>query len=329
MAILIGHSSIDEHGNGTGGTAGDQTGKEVCTRTWYYGQWQYVLRCKDEIKAEKMASACEKGCANDNIGYDMSQRNTLYTYAKSVNYDLSQIKTPCECDCSSFMTICALAAGINITYGSNAPTTSTMKSIFSATGEFDVLTDTKYLTTDAYLKRGDILVKAGNHTVMALGNGSSVTSVTTTTSGSSSNTIAVNATYKVYAGGKWYPEVQNLNDYAGDAKNAIRGVAIKVDKGSIKYRVHIKGGSWYPYVTGYNTSDIVNGYAGDCKKDIDAIEVYYITPSGYTFKKAKYRVAPIGCNYYEWQYDNETENGQDGYAGLFGKTFGKFQLVIE
>lgn len=171
MAVKIGHASIDENGKISGGTAGDQTGKEVCIRTWYSKPWSFVLRCKDTIKAEKMAIACEQGCANNQIGYNQYKRNTLYTQAKIVNYDLSKITTACECDCSSFMTVCALAAGIKITYGTNAPTTSTMKTVFSATGEFDILTDSKYLSNDTYLKRGDILVKAGSHTAMVLENG--------------------------------------------------------------------------------------------------------------------------------------------------------------
>ena len=172
MAILIGHASIDENGKAKGGKAGDQTQREVCAREWYSKPWEFVLRCKDHAKAEKMAVACERGCSNDNIGYDQNQRNTLNTQAKTVNYDLSKIQTPCECDCSSFMAVCVQATGIDIPYISgNAPTTSTMKTVFLSTGEFDVLTDSKYLTSDNYLKRGDILVKSGSHTVMALENG--------------------------------------------------------------------------------------------------------------------------------------------------------------
>lgn len=148
-------------------------------------------------------------------------------------------------------------------------------------------------------------------------------------SGNNTSTLSVNATYMVYAGGKWYSAVRNLEDYAGDGKNAIRGVAIKVDKGSVKYRVHIRGGNWYSYVSGFNTSDGNNGYAGDKRNDIDAIEVYYTTPTGYQYKKAKYRLAPIGRDYYSWQTDNDKGNGMDGYAGNFGTSFGKFQLYIE
>lgn len=186
MAILIGHASIDENGKAKGGTAGDQTGKEVCTRTWYSKPWSLVLRCKDSSIAEKMAIACEAGCANNNVGYDQNQRNTFHTQAKAVGYDLSKVTVKCETDCSAFMTLCAIAAGVAaLEYSGNAPTTSTMKSKFVATGLFDVLTDSKYLTSDKYLKRGDILVKPGSHTVMALQNGSGVTQAMAQTSTSS------------------------------------------------------------------------------------------------------------------------------------------------
>ena len=63
---------------------------------------------------------------------------------------------------------------------------------------------------------------------------------------------------------------------------------------------------------------------------IDAIQVYFYTPDDIRpYQKAKYRVAPVGGGYYAFQYDSETTNGQDGYAGLFGKAIGKFQLTIE
>ena len=35
MSVMIGHASIDENGKARGGVAGDQTKREVCTRTWY------------------------------------------------------------------------------------------------------------------------------------------------------------------------------------------------------------------------------------------------------------------------------------------------------
>ena len=122
----------------------------------------------------------------------------------------------------------------------------------------------------------------------------------------------------------WLPEVKNLEDYAGYKDDPIVGVAIRVDKGSIKYKVHVKGEGWLPYVTGYNINDFMNGFAGN-NQIIDVIEVYYYTPNDIRpFKKAKYRV-----NDYAWQYDNETSNNQDGYAGVMGVSATKFQITIE
>lgn len=40
------HASINEFGEITGGQSGDQTGKEICTRTYYNKPWTYVLRYK-------------------------------------------------------------------------------------------------------------------------------------------------------------------------------------------------------------------------------------------------------------------------------------------
>lgn len=134
--------------------------------------------------------------------------------------------------------------------------------------------------------------------------------------------------YRVRAGGKWYPAVKNLDDYAGKPGVPITDVAIKASKGSVKYRVHVKGGEWLPYVTGYDIRDAKNGYAGDGKV-IDAIEAYYYTPDGIKpYRKAKYRVSPLNGSYWPWQYDNETTDGQDGYAGTFGKPIDRLQIAI-
>lgn len=134
--------------------------------------------------------------------------------------------------------------------------------------------------------------------------------------------------YRAYANGCWYSEVKDLQDYAGDSIHAIKGIAVKVDSGNVKYRVRTTSGRWYPYVTGYNVNDDQNGYAGDLRNDIDEVEIVYETFAGVS-KKAKYRVAPVGKNYYPWQYNNETGNGQDGYAGTARVPIGKIQIVLE
>ena len=170
--MRIGHSSCTENRGSVGGKAGDQTTKEVCIREYYSNNWDCMLRPKDPVKAETMARECEKACLNENVGYSQDTRNTLRTQAQKVNFDLSKVGL-CNCDCSSFMSVCAECAGIAIPYKyGNAPTTSSMKIDFLSTGEFDLYTDKIYLNSPNFLKRGDILVKTGSHTVMILENGS-------------------------------------------------------------------------------------------------------------------------------------------------------------
>ena len=134
--------------------------------------------------------------------------------------------------------------------------------------------------------------------------------------------ITPDVIYCVRTGGKWLPTVKNLEDFAGIKGKAITDIAIKATSGSIKYRVHIKGGRWLPYVTGFNIYDDKNGYAGN-GKPIDAIEVIFEGD-----KVANYRVSPIKKNYYSWQKDNQVGGGQDGYAGLFGKLIDRVQIEI-
>ena len=173
MSVRIGHASLNEHGKISGGKAGDQTGKEVCIRNWYKRDWSVMLRPKNADLAEKSAQACEAGCQNNLIGYSQANRNSLHACAQRVAYNLAKVNNYCETDCSAFMTICAIAGGArNLEYTTNAPTTSTMRKAFAKSGLYEVHTESKYLTSDKHLKRGDILVAEGKHTVMVLDNGS-------------------------------------------------------------------------------------------------------------------------------------------------------------
>lgn len=177
MSILIGHAAGDENGRAHAGQSGDQSGKEVCVRSWYAGGWNVVLRPVSETVAETMAAACEALCRGNLVGYDQWQRNSLWDELERVGWDPAGLTVKCETDCSAFMTACARAAGIDIPrvrLGSgqlNAPVTSTMRRAFSSTGAFEVLTDKKYLTSDGWLRRGDVLVRESGHTAMALGSG--------------------------------------------------------------------------------------------------------------------------------------------------------------
>lgn len=171
MAVKIGHASLDEHGKIAGGNAGDNTGKEVCTRNWWAYGWNKVIRAKDPKVAEKIAKAMEMACANNCIGYDQKQRTTLYELAKNVGWDLSKITTKCECDCSSLVAVCVNASGIKV---SKDIYTGNESKALQATGAFTVLMTKGYTDYDSYLMRGDILLKEGSHTAVVLSNGSGV-----------------------------------------------------------------------------------------------------------------------------------------------------------
>lgn len=167
MPIMIGHASKGEDGFRKQ-KPGDQTKKEVCIRDWWDDEWNVLIRPASKDMAEKMAQYCIQACANDNIGYDMKDRNTLYKELKKHNWDFTAVG-PCECDCSSLMTCCAIASGAKIRYGFNAPVTSTMREVFEKTGQFEILTEARFLRGTEWIKPGDILVSEGKHTVCVLG----------------------------------------------------------------------------------------------------------------------------------------------------------------
>lgn len=122
--------------------------------------------------------------------------------------------------------------------------------------------------------------------------------------------------------GKILPEVHNANDYAGIRGVPITDIAIKVNKGFVNYRVHVKGGDWLPYVNGYNWNDSRNGYAGN-GKPIDLVQIIYSDNTSLP----SYRVSPLNSDYYSWQKGNSVGSGQDGYAGASGKAIDRIQIT--
>ena len=181
--VMIGTASKDEKGKYVGGQPGDQSKVEVYVRPWFSYNWNYVLRPKTQALAEKIARACEAACNNDNIGYNQAARNTLYMQALKVGLDISKITTPCDCDCSSLVSICCICAGLpeKLFYDGNMRVTSNLKTACQATGQFEILNAAQYLRQKDYLKRGDILLNTSSHTVIVLANGQNVSDAITTT----------------------------------------------------------------------------------------------------------------------------------------------------
>lgn len=124
----------------------------------------------------------------------------------------------------------------------------------------------------------------------------------------------------------WTPEVKGLAGSVGVEGKSICCVAVKVSKGSIKYRVHALNSGWLPWVTGYDINDYVNGYAGNKFDCIDMLQVVF---EGGTPYKATYRVKTYNDNYFlPWQYNTEVTKTQDGYAGIEGVPIECLQITL-
>lgn len=154
----------------------------------------------------------------------------------------------------------------------------------------------------------------------------------------------VNVIYQAQIDGDyWLPQVINDEDYAGIRGRNITGITLSTDIGYAVYRVY-SNGRWLAYVDSRNSdiSDYYNGYAGN-GHSIEAVEVYYYTPDtllyneaphyqAFTengYKYAYYRVSTTGNDYFPYQTDNEKNDGQDGYAGVYGRKVDRFQIVIK
>ena len=311
MAVKIGHSSIDERGKISGGVAGDQTGYEVCQRDFYmHSKGWVVLRAKDPTIAENIAKCMEDACANPYIGYDQSQRLSLYDTVKNLKFrcDINTLKVYVESDCSSLVRVCLAYAGVHV----GNFTTANEKSVILATGKFE---EVVCAADGSNLKRGDILVtKTKGHTVIVLTNGAKAVK-------------KPDVIYQVYADGKWWGEITNYNNvnsngYAGVYGKEISGIRVRLSNGetvtvqshvsgkakndwlspitkwdntsngysgwkgkptdciamkangcTLRYRVHTKGGKWLGWITKLDLNDAINGLAGNYGQPIDAVQI--------------------------------------------------------
>ena len=170
MSVKIGSARIDENGKAKGGRAGDQTGREVSTQSWYlHSKGWRVFRAKSAEVAARIAQDMQWACDNSHIGYDQGQRLTLYDVAKPLGFNCNKVRTNCETDCSALVRVCCAYAGVKLP---NFRTPTEPAALLDS-GAFVELKGAKYTDSDKYLKRGDILVtRTQGHTVVVLSNGS-------------------------------------------------------------------------------------------------------------------------------------------------------------
>ena len=181
MSLIVGSARIDENGKISGGKAGDQTGKEVSTQSYYmHKKGWYVMRAKSVAHANALAVAMQQACANDNIGYDQSERNGVITQLNKYG-SLSKIAVNTECDCSSLVRACIIQATMvdvgNITTA-NLATTLEKSGLFYPK---------ENVTAESTLYNGDVLVtKTKGHTVIVVSGRARSSTTTSNTSTSTS-----------------------------------------------------------------------------------------------------------------------------------------------
>lgn len=165
------NASISENGNvGWDGNAksGDQTGKEVFIRSWYSKPWDIMLRYPDKSISRKAAATAVKLANSNLVGYDQSERNSLYKALKKYNFDVdAYIKSgeKTETDCSAFVYAVFACFIPPMRSDNNAPVTLTMRALYKEWG-FVVHTGVGYLSGNNLIN-GDILVNEHSHTAIA------------------------------------------------------------------------------------------------------------------------------------------------------------------
>lgn len=312
---MISNSGGDERGNIVGGKAGDQTGTEWWIIPWYSRPWNCVLRHPNEKVRKKIADLARKAANNDHIGYNQYNRDSYYNELKKVNYNPSKITKNCDADCSAGVIANIKATGhllgIKTLQNITCTYTGNMRKILANAG-FKVLTDSKYLTSDNYLREGDILLNDECHTATNLTNGCKVTDTNKTVK-VSHNAGLYKSAYRDTVGKSSVP-----------AKNIKRGTAVTwiSDDGFGWSKVKYKGEVYYianshicKSISGLSTYKIKTFKAGSKFHRLNTKEKKFETN---TKTKRDYRVR-IVCTiesgkYKGWYYgkliSNDKHNGK-------------------
>ena len=261
-AGYISNSGHDENNSYYGGRAGDQTGTEWELRAWYNRPWDYVLRYPDANVRRTIAELAIEGALNDCIGYDQYERTTFWYQLAKVGYRPKNITVNCESDCSAGATACCKAAGYlhNIAGLKNLSPdnyTGSMVAAFRAAG-FEILSGSKYTSSSNYILAGDVLLNEAAHAAICISSGAlsgegpttyDGTSVSSSGSASSDNSLNTSVKYYVYAAKtptalRTWAGVENskLKSFPEVNKNQKLGVcdSIKADDGSTWYFVKIE-----------------------------------------------------------------------------------------
>lgn len=138
----------------------------------------------------------------------------------------------------------------------------------------------------------------------------------------------IDVKYQAYAGGKWYPDVINTRDHAGNKGQAISGfrgntVGAEEEAGKLIYCVRLLNGKWLGEVTDREKDSSGDDFAGILGKPIDAIMVRA------TKGTARIRVRLKGSDgFLPWVTGYNKNDHENGYAGIFGREIDAIQVEI-
>lgn len=175
MATYIGEASKDENDNLWGGRDGDQNGLEVRVTGWFPQtvdgrRWDWIARIRNRPDvARAIATLMIESCDNQNVGYNQHRRETFTNECRKVGWKPKDVKVPCATDCSALVACILNCLNIHVSTGMN---TNSELGELTNTGLFDILSDSKYLTTGDNLQVGDILHMPG-HTAVVVQNSES------------------------------------------------------------------------------------------------------------------------------------------------------------
>ena len=178
---MLSTCSHDERGRYIGGAAGDQSGSEYSLVNWYnypYGGWNYVFHYPDSNIRALIAKLAKEAPQNDMIGYDQAERYTFWEQLTNNGYRPINISTPCESDCSASTAAIVKAVGYltgneKLKAVSIYAWTGNLRDVLVRAG-FQCYNGSKYLTGDAYLYAGDIILNEENHVVICVTDGAKI-----------------------------------------------------------------------------------------------------------------------------------------------------------
>lgn len=166
MNNLFAWASIGENGKATGGKPGDQTGREVKVANYYNFGQDKCVRFKSVDYGRKAGVIAKKLAKCESIGYNQSQRGTLFSLASECGWKIEPLlgalkEKKVNCDCSSFV-----STVINLAFEKRIVpccTTSTLWENCEKTKKFKCMDIDK---AEKNFHKGDMPIKAGKHVII-------------------------------------------------------------------------------------------------------------------------------------------------------------------